>query len=62
MLSPCSGGPGPEIATNVEGFPAGTVDLKVTVSTGGGQSEDSTVTLTVAGEEESTLFSSLFFH
>ena len=40
------------IAIDVEALPAaGTMDLTITVSTPGGQSESSTVTLTVTGEE-----------
>ena len=42
-----SGGPGPEIAISLEDFPPGEVILRITVSTRGGQSENSTVTLTV---------------
>ena len=52
MLCLPPGGPGPVVAIDVETLPAaGTVDLTITVSTPGGQSESSTVTLAVTGEE-----------
>lgn len=57
-----SGGPGPQIGVDVEGFPAGRVELKVTVSTQGGQSEDFTVFLTVTGEETDWLVQPVISH
>ena len=50
LLIASSGGPGPEIAIAVDRFPTGTlVRLTVRVTTGGGQTDEATLIVTVQG-------------